>query len=157
MSERARSYAERLEQVNRDLIATVERLSDSEWRTPTSGEGWSAGVVAHHVAENHHALSGLVQLVANGQPLPNFTWDAIHQGNAEHARKHARTTKAETLELLRTNGAAAAAAVRGLTDAQLDRGASLMGGTMTAAELIERILIGHVVQHHDSIRGVVGR
>jgi uncharacterized damage-inducible protein DinB len=157
MSERARSYADRLEQANRELIATVERLSDGEWRTPTAGEGWSAGVVAHHVAENHHTLIGLVQLIADGRSLPSLTWETIHRGNAEHARKHAETTKGETLDLLRRDGAAAAAAVRGLTDAQLDRSASVLGGTMTAAQAIERVLIGHVAQHHESIKGVVGR
>lgn len=157
MSERARSYADRLEQANRELIATVERLSDADWRARTDSEGWPVGVVAHHVAESHQGLAGLVRRIADGQPLPGFTRDMIDEGNAEHARKHADTTRAETLELLRKNAAAAVRTVRAFSDAELDRSATVMGNAMTAAQAIEGILIGHVVQHHGSIRKAVER
>jgi hypothetical protein len=80
--------------------------------------------------------------------------EMLHKSNAEHAVQHAHTTKAETLALLRQNGAAAAATVRGLGDAELDRVGGSMG--MTAAQMIERILIGHVNDHHGSIRKAVG-
>lgn len=153
MSERARALAERFEQANRELIHTVEGLSDALWRTKTAGEGWSVGVVAHHVAGGHVGVSGLVQKIANGEPVA-FDMDALHKANAEHAVQHAHTTKAETLALLRQNGAAATAVVRGLGDIQLDRVGGSMG--MTAAQVIERILIGHVVDHHGSIRKAVG-
>ena len=151
MSERARTLAERFEQANRELIQTVEGLSDAQWRTKTTGEGWSVGVVAHHVAGGHQGIAGIVKKIAHGEPF-TFDMDMIHKGNAEHAVQYANTTKAETLALLRQNGAAATATVRGLGDAELDR----VGGSMsmTAAQVIERILIGHVLDHHASIRGV---
>jgi uncharacterized protein (TIGR03083 family) len=151
MSERARSLADRFEEANRELIQTVERLSDAQWKTKTAGEGWSVGVVAHHVAGGHAGISGLVQRIVNGEPIPPFDLDKL---NAEHAIQFANATKAETLALLRQNGAAAAATVRGLGDAQLDRVGGFMG--MTAAQLIERVLIGHVHDHHGSIRRAVG-
>ena len=152
MSERARNLAQQFEQENHELIATVERLSDAQWRTKTAGEGWSLGVVAHHVAEGHKQIAGLAQLVASGQPIPAMNMEMFHQANAEHARQHADCTKAETLALLRQNGAAAAATVRGLSDAELDRTGSLLMGPMSTAQVIERILIGHVHEHHGSIR-----
>jgi hypothetical protein len=80
--------------------------------------------------------------------------DMINKGNAEHAVQFANATKGETLALLRQNGAAAAATVRGLGDTHLDRVGGSMG--MTAAQVIERILIGHVVDHHGSIRKAIG-
>ena len=151
MSERARALADRFEQANRELIATVEGLSDAQWKAKTASEGWSVGVVAHHVAGGHMGISGLVQKIANGEPVtpPN-----IDKMNAEHAVQHANATKAETLALLRQNGAAAAAMVRSLGDAQLDQVGGSMG--MSAAQAIERILIGHVHDHHGSIRKAVG-
>jgi hypothetical protein len=83
--------------------------------------------------------------------------DAIHQMNAEHAKQYAGCTKEETLALLRKNAAAAASAVRGLSDEQLDRSAPMLGGpAMTAQQAIERILIGHVQEHHGSIKSTVG-
>jgi hypothetical protein len=80
----------------------------------------------------------------------------IHQGNATHAAQFAHCTKVETLGLLRQNGAAAAAIVRGLGEAELDRTATLPLGTMSASQAIERILIGHVHDHHGSIRKAIG-
>jgi uncharacterized protein (TIGR03083 family) len=156
MSERARTLAQQFEQANHELIATVERLSDAQWRTKTAGEGWSVGVVAHHVAGGHKQIAGLAQLVASGQPVPAMNMEMFHQANAEHARQHADCTKAETLALLRQNGAAAAATVRGLGDAELDRTGSLLMGPMSAAQVIERILIGHVHEHHGSMRKALG-
>ena len=153
MSERARTLAERLEQANRELIHTVEGLSDAQWRTKTAGEGWSVAVVAHHVAGGHQGVAGFVTKIAHGEPI-SLDMDMINKGNAEHAVQFANTTKAETLALLRQNGAAAAATVRGLGDTQLDRVGGSMG--MTVAQVIERILIGHVHDHHGSIRKAIG-
>lgn len=151
MSERARMLAERFEQANRELIHTVERLSDAQWKAKTAGEGWSVGVVAHHVAAGHAGIAGLVRKIANGEPVSPPNVDKL---NAEHAVQHANTTKAETLALLRQNGAAAAAMVRGLGDAELGRVGGSMG--MSTDQAIERVLIGHVRGHHDSIRKAIG-
>ncbi len=134
MSERARTLAQQLEQANHDLIGTIEGLSDAQWHAKTPGDGRSVGVVAHHVAESHKTVAGLAKAVATGQPVPNITMDMIHQGNAAHAAQHANCTKAETLALLRQNGAAAVATVRAFGDAELRPapGAARMG-TLTHA------------------------
>ena len=156
MSDRAKTLTERFEQGNQELVQTVERCSDAQWQATTSAEGWSAGVVAHHVAEGHKAIAGLIQLAATGQPLPPLSMEALDQRNAEHARQHTNCTRAETLELLRQNGALAAGTVRGLSDDQLDRIAQARIGPMKVQEMIERILIGHVENHLGSIRATVG-
>lgn len=153
MSERARGLADQFEQANRDLIKTVEGLSEAQWRTKTAGEGWSVAVVAHHVAGGHQGIAGFVTKIANGEAVA-FDMDMIHKGNADHAVQFANATKGETLALLRQNGASAAAAVRALGDTQLDRVGGSMG--MTAAQVVERILIGHVHDHHGSIRKAIG-
>ena len=75
--------------------------------------------------------------------------------NAARAQQCAGCTKKETLELLRRNGAAAAALARGLNDDQLDRTGTFFGQTMSTAQLIERVLIGHIEGHGRSIRVVV--
>jgi len=153
VSERAQVLADQLEQANRELVHTVEQLSDAQWKTTTVDEGWSVGVVVHHVATGHGYLSGLVGKIADGDPV-TVDRDAIHRANAEHAVQFADVTKASALALLRQNGAAATAVVRRLDDAQLDRAGGSMG--MTAAQAIERVLIGHVRNHHASIRQATG-
>jgi hypothetical protein len=54
--------------------------------------------------------------------------EMLHTMNAKHAQEHANCTKAETLALHKKNAAAAAAAVRGLGDAELSRSATVMAG-----------------------------
>jgi uncharacterized damage-inducible protein DinB len=156
MGQRSQALAEQFEQVNRQITTTIERCSDAQWKTKTSGETWPVGVVAHHVAQSHEGIAGLVRMIASGQQAPPITMEMIDQGNAEHAKQFANVTREETLALIKKNGAAAASAVRGLSDEQLDRSATVLGGPMTAQQVIERILIGHVKGHHDSIQAAVG-
>ncbi len=155
MSDRAKTLTERFEEANQELIRTVERCSDTQWRATTLAEGWSVGVAAHHLAEGHKAIARLIQAAASDQPLPPLSMEALDQRNAEHARQHVNCTRAETLELLRQNATEAAAMVRGLSDDQLDRIAQARIGPMKVQEMIERILIGHVQNHLGSIRATL--
>ena len=157
MSQQSQALASRFEQASHEMIATVERCSDAQWKTQTSGEKWSVGVVAHHVAQAHEAIAGFVKMIATGQPLPPLTMDMLHQMNAEHAKQFANCPKAETLALLRKNAAAATSTVRGLSDEQLDRSQPVMGGPpMTAKQMVEQVLIGHLQEHYSSIKATVG-
>ncbi len=158
MGTRSEELAKKFDASCGEMNKTVEALSDAEWKKVTSAEKWPVGVVAHHVALSHEGISGLVQLVAKGQPLPSLTMDMIHAGNAQHAKEQANVTKAETLALLKANGGKASGIVRGLSDAELDKSASVLVGmpAMTAAQAIEAILVNHVHEHLGSIRATTG-
>ena len=148
MGARAEQLASTFDQSCKDFTAVVEKLNDAEWKKETGGEKWPVGVVAHHVAGGCAGIAGIVQKVAKGEPLPGLTMEMIHEGNAKHAKEFAAVTKAETLGLFKTNAANASSLVRGLSDAELDRSATLLGGRpMTAAQVIEGILINHVNEH----------
>ena len=155
MNTRAQELADRFERANGELIALVERCSEVQWRQQCAAERWSLGVLAHHVAEDHELLAGFVQLLADGALLPALTQAQVDEMNAERARQYAGCTKTETLHLLHRNGAAAAAQVRGLNDAQLDRTGVFFGQTVSAEHLVERVLIGHILDHGRSIRAVI--
>lgn len=155
MSERVETLAQEFEQANAALARTIEPLSESQWQARCTGEGWPVGVTAHHVVGGHQVIGGMVSTVAAGQPLPPLTWEMLDQSNAQHAQQYAGCTKAETLALLRQQGEAAAATVRGLSDEQLGRTGSLMGQAMSAEQLIQNILIGHVRDHQASIEAAV--
>ena len=160
MSERADALATAFERANDDVIAAVEGCSDDQLRTLCAGEGWSVAVAAHHLARSYPAIAGMVQLVANGQPIPPLTGEVLDAANAEHAREYANVSRNETLQALRREGKAAAESVRGLSDEQLDRSAPMPfagGQPWSAADLIERGLIGHPLEHGQSIRTALGR
>src|SRR5215208_218292 len=109
MGDQTQVLAERLEQANRELIAAIERCSDSQWQARCADEGWSVGVAAHHLAVDHVLLAGLAQAV------PALTADMIDQYNAQHAQQHTVCTREETIALLETEGATAAGIVRSLS------------------------------------------
>ena len=67
----------------------------------------------------------LAQTLAAGKPVTGVTWDVVHEMNAGHAKEHDAVTKEAALDLLRRNSAAAAAAIRALSDEELDRAHSL--------------------------------
>jgi hypothetical protein len=158
MGARAEELAKKFEASCGEMNRVVEGLSDADWKKVTTAEKWPVGVVAHHVAEGHAGISGLIQVVAKGQPGPQLTMDMIHANNAKHAKEKATVSKAETLALLRASGDKAAAIVRGLSDADLDRSGKVLVDVpaMTAAQAIEGILINHVHEHLGSIRATTG-
>jgi len=154
MGERAKALADAGQKAFDEFTATVEGLSDAQWRATCAGEGWTAGVTARHVAQAPAFTLGLAQAVANSQPLPPITLDIRDQRNAEHATEHANCSKDEVLGIIRQNAPNVVSAIRGFSDEQLDRSAhfAAMGRDMTAQQVIEMIVIGHVQQHLGSIK-----
>ena len=158
MGARAEQLAKKFDESCGEFNKVVEGLSDVDWKKVTSAEKWPVGVVAHHVAEGHANISGLIHLVAKAQPMPGLTMDMINANNAKHAKEQADVTKAAALAVLKANGEKASGLVRGLSDAELDRSASVLAGmpSVTAAQAIEGILINHVHEHLGSIRATIG-
>ena len=158
MGARAESLAKQFETKAAELTAVIRGLSDADWKKTTEAEKWSVGVTAHHVAGGHAGILGIVKTLAAGQSIPNFTMDMLHEMNATHAKEQAGCTKAETLVLHEKNAAAAAAAVRGLSDAELDQKGTVLAGmpAMTTQQVVEAILINHIDDHMGSIRKTVG-
>jgi hypothetical protein len=157
MGERAHALAAKFEEANADAIATVDRLSDADWQKLT-GEGWTVAATAHHAAIVHEGIVNFVREVASGTATPRSNMDTINESNAAHAEAFATCSKAEVLEEFRSQGAAAAAIVRGLSDEQLDRSTDAIPGMppVTAAQLVEMALIGHVREHTVSIQQAIG-
>lgn len=156
MSARAETLAKQFEAKATEMTSTLEKLSDADWKK-TTAEKWTVGVTAHHAAGAHEPIAGIVTAVANGKAMPPFTMEMLNEGNAKHAVEFANCTRAETLALHKKGVATAAAAVRALSDAQLDRsGAPLVGvPAMTAQQMVEGILINHIEEHLGSIKKTV--
>ena len=97
----------------------------------------------------------LAQLLAGGQPITGVTWDVVAELNAGHAKEFEAVTKEAVLELLQRNSTAAAAAIRALSDEQLDRAApvSLNGDApLTCQFMLEDHAVRHSYHHLAVIR-----
>jgi hypothetical protein len=160
MSQRTNALAERLEQGARALATFASALTDAEWQTRVPGDGRKIGVIVHHVASVYPIEIQLAQTLAEGKPVAGVTWDVVHKMNAGHAKEHDTVTKETALELLRRNSATAAAAIRALSDEQLDRANAVSlnaDAPLTCQFMLEDHAIRHSYHHLASIRGAVAR
>jgi len=155
---RAEALAVRLEDGARYLAGFASSLTEKEWRLTVPHDGRTIGVVIHHVASVYPVEIQLAQTLAAGQPVTGVTVEGIHQMNAEHARKNGSVGKEETLELLQRNSAAAAAAIRALSDQELDRAApaSLYGDApITCQFMLEDHAVRHSYHHLARLRSLM--
>jgi hypothetical protein len=158
MTGRGETLANKFEAKAQEATAVFEKLSEADWKKVTMAEKWSVGVTAHHIASSHAGLAGVVKMLADGKGGPGIQMDMIHAGNAKHAQEFAACTKAETVALHQKNAAAAAAIVRGLSDAQLDQKGVVLAGMppMSASDIAGGLLCSHIDEHLNSIRATVG-
>ena len=155
MSQRSEALARRLEQGAGALADFATGLTDAQWNSRVPGDGRKIGVIVHHVATVYPIEIGLAQTLAGGQPVAGVTMDAIHTMNAGHATENDGATKEATLELLRRNSAAAATAIRALSDQQLDSAApaSLYADApVTCQFMLEDHAVRHSYHHLARIR-----
>lgn len=158
MSERAEVLGTLFEKSVGELAALLEGATDADWQTRCPDEERPVGVVAHHVAGGLHAQVGWLLAVANGQPLPPITAAMIDEQNETHAARHAHHSKVETLAALQRNADMAAAAIRALSDEQLDRAGwmPLFGERpLTAEQIVRGVMIRHIIQHTRSMRAAL--
>jgi DinB family protein len=155
MSRRSEALAARLEQGARALAAIASTLTDAEWHTRIPKDGRKVGVVVHHVATMYPLEIQLAQLLGAGKPVAGVTWDVVHEMNAEHAKEYDAVTKEAALDLLRRNSTAAAAAIRSLSDAELDRAAPVSlnsDAPLTCQFMLEDHAVRHGYHHLAAIR-----
>jgi len=160
MSRRSEALAARLEAGAKDLATFATGLSEAEWQTRIPHDGRKVGVVVHHVAVVYPIEIHLAQLLASGKPVIGVDWSAIHAMNRDHATENDGVTKEAALTLLANNSAAAAAAIRALTDAELDRAAPVSlnsDAPLTCQFMLEDHAVRHSYHHLAGIRAALVR
>jgi hypothetical protein len=146
MSKRTDALADRLEQGALALATFASELTDAEWQTPVPRDGRKIGVIVHHVATVYPLEIQLAQTLAGGNPVAGVTVDVVNEMNAGHASNNDNVTKEAALDLLRRNSAAAAAAIRSLSDEELDRAAPVSLNS-SAPLTCQFMLEDHAVRH----------
>ncbi len=158
MGAKSEELAKQFEAKSRAALATLEKLSEADWKKVTEAEKWSVGVTAHHLASVLEAVSGMIKAVVAKQAPGDLSMELIDGMNAQHAKDFAACTRAETIELHRKGSATAAATIRGLSDTDLATGGTVLKGLppMTAEQLIAGGLLAHIDDHYGSIRKTIG-
>jgi hypothetical protein len=160
MSHRSEALAARLEAGAAALAGFAGTLSETEWNTRLPKDGRKVGIVVHHVASVYPIEIHLASLLASGQPITGVTWDVVANMNRDHAKEHDATSKEDALALLKTNSAAAAAAIRALTDEQLNSAAPVSlnsDAPLTCQFMLEDHAVRHSYHHLAGIKAALGR
>ena len=155
MSKRTEALAVRLEEGARALAALARTLTEAEWQTPIPKDGRKIGVVVHHVGNMYPLEIQLAQTVAEGRPVTGVTTEDINEMNGRHAAENSAVTKEEALDLLRRNSAAAAAAIRAFSDAQLSEAAPVSlyaDAPLTCQFVLEDHAVRHSYHHLARVR-----
>jgi DinB superfamily len=158
---RSEELALEFEQSNGELVAYLRGLDAQQWLTPgvnspiikvgDEDEHRPIGTIAHHVANSHQrTLSTLGHMVA-GQTAPRPEPGSA----ARHAAENPAPDQAETIQLLEERAAQVAAAIRALTDEQLDLETVSMMGPTTVGGFVKRAVVFHPAWHLSSIRAAL--
>ncbi|HMG95245.1 MAG TPA: DinB family protein [Gemmatimonadaceae bacterium] len=118
MKKCADALADSLEQGARALADVASALTTSEWQAHVPRNGSEIGAMVDHLASVYGQLT---QTIAGGEPVAGVTGKSGDETNAGHAEEHDSVTKEAALDLLRRNSSAAAAAIRALSDEELDQ------------------------------------
>jgi hypothetical protein len=147
-SERSAALADAFAAANAEVIAFAGSCSDAQWRTVVPGEDWPVGVVMHHIAEGHANALAWLTAMAHGDAVTDSGED-IDRRNVDHAARSDGIGIAETVALLGQNGALTEAALRRLTDEQLDRTAPFgpAGGRPFPTEQMAAVTAQHALGH----------
>lgn len=160
MTTRSDALATRLESGAQALATLAESLTPEQWQTRLPKDGRKIGVVVHHVANMYPLEIQLAQTLAEGKPISGVTWDAVHELNAGHATEQANVTREAALAHLRTTSTAAAAAIRALTDEQLDKAAPISlndDAPLTCQFFLEDHAVRHSYHHLAGIRAALAQ
>ena len=157
MSQRAQEIAERFKKFSSEVIAFVENLTDADWTKVCDWEQWPIGVTARHLGAGHFAIYDMTAMIVRGKALPPLTMDQVHAMSKKDAQEHLDCSKAEALELLRSNSAKMEAFISSLTDDDLDRKGSMpaFGGEVTTEQFMDFIVFQNAGQHFDSMKTAV--
>ena len=159
MSARAEELATTFEQANQQVIELG--AGDADLGVTCPAEGWTAAALGAHVGGSHFGIvEHLIKPIVAGQELEPFDLTSFNEGNAKQAAENAALPREQILTLLRDHGAMAAAFLRGLSDEELDRTTIMpVFGTapVTAQQVSEWVLIGHPLDHANSLRQGLGQ
>jgi hypothetical protein len=158
MTQRSDALPNRLEQGARALAELASSLTDSEWNARGPSDRRKVGVLVHHVATMYPLEIQLAQALAAGKPVAGVSWEVVHEMTAKHAKEYDAVTKQEALDLLRKNSAAAATAIRGLSDEELDQAAPVSlnaDAPLTTQFMLEDHAVRHSYHHLAAIQRVI--
>ena len=157
-SERASELADDFAAANGEAIGFARSCSEADWALPVPGEGWTVGVVLHHIGEGHSHAYHWLRAMASGEGVAETAED-IDRGNAEHAVRAEDAGSAETVALLEEKGTRLELMLRELSEEDLARTAPFgpAGGQVLPTGDLAPVAARHTREHLAHARSAVRR
>ncbi|HEV8420059.1 MAG TPA: DinB family protein [Actinomycetota bacterium] len=144
---------EELEAANGELLAFLDTLTDEQWRTGRSKEGWPVCALGYHIADGYRLHLLWIEYLRRGQEVPGSP-EELDQANARTAEDAAGFSLRTARRAVETGGRLLVAYLRGLRSEEIDRSAPhgpLGGKEVSVADMLE-ITPWHVREHLSSLR-----
>jgi catechol 2,3-dioxygenase len=150
---RAEELADRFRAANADFAGFVNSMTDADWAAPCPKESTTVGVAAHHVAAAYPAVLAKLEAQHRGESVQKAPQELLDEANARHNAAFTGVSVSDVLDDLREGAAPVAAAIRLLTDADLDR--PLVDGAGSPLVLFEawvrNVAIGQIGAHRSDL------
>jgi maleylpyruvate isomerase len=144
-SELTTRLIDELPSATRRLLATAERLTDTDVRRPSGLAGWTIGHVLSHVARNADALANLCDWARTGVPKPMYA--SAESRDADIAAGAARSAVVQAEDLAATSDQLQEK-FRSLPDAAWTAEVTWPNGTTRTADQIVVSRLNEVEVHH---------
>lgn len=138
-----------------EIIATLERVSDEQWRRTCATEGWPVGLVAFHIALGIERQGGWIENALEGGPVHEFSWDQTDEMNAAVARAGILPSRPFVLAGLAAAAERLRARLQNMSDSDAERTALSYKSRDLSVQVLMQVFMRHVDEHHASIRKAV--
>ena len=128
-SERAAALADDFAAANAEAVAFARACPAEAWGRTVPGEGWTVGVILHHIAESHEQSRRWVAAMARVATASTDTAEEIDRANAAHAaRRRGRDAGRDGVPPRGERCTARGSCCAACSDDELDRAASVRAG-----------------------------
>jgi uncharacterized damage-inducible protein DinB len=143
---------DKLRQLNAEVVQLVESISPEDWQRQHTGENWTLGITAHHIALGYGYGMGWIENASSGQPITT-TPSGIDALNAEGVTLYASLGQGEVVTRLNQNLATLEKVVLGLSETDLNRNVLWVTfGREVNALYLMGTTIRHTTNHLESLK-----
>lgn len=155
MPARGELLAEELRAKVSEIIATLEGMSDDQWRRTCAAEGWPVGLVAFHIALGLERQGGWIENALEGGPVHEFSWDQTDEMNAAVAKAGILPSRQFVLAGLPAAAERFRALLQNMSDSDLDRIALSHAGKDLSVQVLMKVFMRHIDEHAASVRNAL--
>ena len=149
-------YVQLLREINNEIAQAIDACGTEQLWQLTVAEGWTVAATANHAAGVQQFVADLFNAFLDGRTSPAVSAEDIDGNNARQAARTADAGRDDTLAHLDLASAALIAAIEGFPADQFGQQVSDVAGfSMTAEQLLEFAIIGHLQEHLASIRATI--